>query len=63
MSFEITKSEEREWGGKRSEDSLVDLWNTIEWSTYTLWKCQKEKKERKEQRAYLKKQWQKTFQI
>lgn len=50
-------------GEKGSEDSLVDLWNTIEWSMYTLWKCQKEKKERKEQRAYLKKQWQKTFQI
>ena len=63
MSFEVTKSEEREWGKKGSEDILVDSWDTIEWSMCTLWKYQKEKKERKEQTASLNKQWQRTFQI
>ena len=63
MSFEVTKSEEREWGKKGSEDSPVDSCDTTEWSICTLWKYQKEKKERKEQTASLKKQWQRTLQI
>ena len=30
MSFEVTKSEEREWGKKGSEDSPVDSCDTTE---------------------------------
>ena len=39
---------------KRNEDSLRDLWDNIKCTNFALFGSQKEKRERKDQRKYLK---------
>ena len=39
---------------KRNEDSLRDLWNKLNTTTFALWGSQKEKRESKNLRKYLK---------
>ena len=53
--LELTAVEQnKEKRMKRNEDSLRDLWDNINTTTFTLQGSQKEKRERKGPRKYLK---------
>ena len=52
--FEIIQSEDQNEKRMKSEESLQELWDTITKTIYTLWKSQKERRMRKEQKVYLK---------
>ena len=53
--MEITTTEQRkEKGMKTIEDNLRDFWDTLNAPTFELYGSQKKKRERKDQRKYLK---------
>lgn len=53
--FEISEFEEQIKNNENSEESPRHLWDTVSRPIYELWELQKEKREQKEQRHFLKK--------